>query len=94
MSMKSQLVLQYSIIIDGTQDITGKEKESIYFRYVDNDLVPHEDFVGLYEVSGTTGEEIAKGAADVIQQMNLPLSGLCGQTYDGAANMAGTFARL
>lgn len=88
-SIKSQSVLQYSIIIDGTQDISGKEQESICFRYVDHDLVPHEDFVGLYEVSGNRGEEIAKVAEDVIQRMNLPLSGSHGQTYDRAANMAG-----
>ena len=88
-SIKSQSVLQYSIIIDGTQDISGKEQESICFRYVDHDLVPHEDFVELYEVSGTRGEDIAKIAEDVIQRMNLPLSGLRGQTYDGAANMVG-----
>ena len=42
--------LQYSIIIDGTQDVSGVEQEAICLRYVDSDLLPHEDFVGLYEV--------------------------------------------
>nr|XP_005755119.1 PREDICTED: zinc finger MYM-type protein 1-like [Pundamilia nyererei] len=82
----------FSIIIDGTQDITGREQESICFRYVDEDLVPHEVFVGLYEVSGTTGVEIARTAVDVLLRLNLPMSCLRGQTYDGAVNMSGAYS--
>ncbi|CAM4723572.1 unnamed protein product [Leuciscus chuanchicus] len=81
--------LQYSIIMDGTQDVAGVEQESICIRYVDHDVIPHEEFVGLYEVSSTTGENLARVAIDVLQRMNLPLSGLRGQMYDGAANMSG-----
>lgn len=53
-------LLQYSIIIDGTQDIEGTEQEAICVRYVDHDLVPHEVFLGFYEVSCTTRENLAK----------------------------------
>ena len=81
--------LQYSIIIDGTQEVSGVEREAICIRYVDHDLIPHEDFVGLYEVSSTTGKNLAKVATDVLLRLNLPLSCLRGQTYDGAANMSG-----
>lgn len=52
--------LQYSLIIDGSQDVAGTEQESICVRYVDHDLVPIEVFVSLYEVPGNTGVEIAK----------------------------------
>lgn len=81
--------LQYSIIMDGTQDVAGVEQESFCIRYVDDDLNPHEEFVGLYEVTTTTGENLARVAIDVLQRLNLPLHGLRGQTYDGAANMSG-----
>lgn len=81
--------LQYSIIVDGTQDVSGVEQEAICIRYVDHDLVPHEDFIGLYEVSSTTGKELAQMVVDVLLRLNLPLSCLRGQTYDGAANMSG-----
>ncbi|KAJ4921049.1 hypothetical protein JOQ06_021766, partial [Pogonophryne albipinna] len=47
------------------------------------------NFVGLYEVSSTTGKNLAKVATDVLLRLNLPLSCLRGQTYDGAANMSG-----
>jgi hypothetical protein len=63
-----------------------------------HDLVPVEDFVGFYEVSLTTKENLAEVATDVLLHLNLPLSGLSVQTYDGAANMSGkikgTQARL
>lgn len=88
-SIQALPVLQYSIIIDGTQDISGVEQESICIRYVDHDLVPHEAFIGLYELSGTAGEAIARVAKDVLLWLNIPVTGLRGQTYDGAANMAG-----
>lgn len=82
-------VVQYSVIIDGTQDVSGTEQESICLRYVDSDLEPREEFIGLYETSSTTGEQISKIVSDVLLRLNLPLSGLRGQTYDGAANMSG-----
>ena len=88
-SIQALPILQYSIIIDGTQDMSGVEQESICIRYVDHDLVPHEMFIGLYEVSSTTGEAIAKVARDVLLRLNIPIDGLRGQTYDGAANMSG-----
>uniref|UniRef100_A0A087XAH7 DUF4371 domain-containing protein n=1 Tax=Poecilia formosa TaxID=48698 RepID=A0A087XAH7_POEFO len=90
--IQALLVLQYSLIIDGTQDISGQQ-ESICLRFVDHDLVPQEVFVGLYQVPGTTGAENAKSALDVLR-LNIPVSSLCGQTYDGAANMSGKYSGI
>ena len=45
---------------DGTQDLNGKEQESICIRYVDSELHPQEVFVGLYETNETTGKTIAQ----------------------------------
>lgn len=81
-TIRSLPVVQFSIIMDGTQDIQGKEQVSVCLKYVENDLVPQEEFVGLYEMPGTTGE----------LRLHLPISGLRGQTYDGAANMSGRFS--
>ena len=44
---------------------------------------------GLYEVTSTTGRNIADMANDVLLCPDLPMSQLRGQTYDGAAAMAG-----
>lgn len=38
-------VLQYFLVVDGTQDIEENEQESIKDRYVDHDLIPHEAFL-------------------------------------------------
>jgi hypothetical protein len=42
-------------------------------------------------VSETTGESIVKVATDVVLRLNLPMSGLREQSYDGASNMAGKY---
>ncbi len=83
--------MQFSVIIVGTQDVTGAEQESVCLRYVDPDLVPHVEFVGLHRFSETRSQGIAKVAADVLLRLNLPVAGLRGQTYDAATNMAGKY---
>lgn len=50
---------QYSIIVDGTQDCTGTEQESICIRYISHDLEPAEVFLGLYQPPDTKGSTIA-----------------------------------
>ncbi|XP_051797058.1 zinc finger MYM-type protein 1-like [Acanthochromis polyacanthus] len=85
-------VTQFALIVDGTQDISGREQESVCLRFVDHDLYPHEEFIGMYSVTETTGECLAKVALDVLCRLNLPLSALRGQTYNGAANMSGKYS--
>ena len=81
----------FSVIVDGTRDITGIEQESVCLRYVSVDLHPVEVFVGFYEASSTTGESLSLLMLDALQRLGLPLERLRGQTYDGAANMAGKY---
>ncbi|XP_014671819.1 PREDICTED: uncharacterized protein LOC106812448 [Priapulus caudatus] len=52
-------------MVDGTQDISGVEQESICFRHVDDNLHVHEDFVGLYELPITSGENAVSGCPAV-----------------------------
>lgn len=51
--IRSLPVLQYSIIMDGTRDVSGVEQEAMCLRYADTDLLVHEDFIGLYEATST-----------------------------------------
>ena len=81
----------FSIIVDGTQDVSRKEQMSICVRYVDESFQPHEEFLGLYEPPSTTGEILSKCVLDVLLRLQLPLSALRGQTYDGASNMSGQY---
>ena len=49
--------------------MSGKEQEAVCWRCVDKDLISYEEFIGLYEVSLTTGENLAKIVMDVLQQI-------------------------
>lgn len=77
----AQPVLQYSVIMDGTQDISGTEQEALCLCYVDQDLMVHEEFIGLNETTSTTGENLAKVILDVLLRLNLPISGLRGMPW-------------
>lgn len=54
--------------------------------------MPHEEFIELYVVSEMTGQAIPNMATNVLVRLNLPMAGLRGQGYDGAANMAGKYS--
>ena len=81
----------FSIIVDGTQDVSGTEQQSICIRYVNEELKPIEAFLGLYESPDTTGSTIASCVFDVLTRLQLPLTNLRGQTFDGASNMSGAY---
>ena len=61
-------------------------------RYVDEHFNPLEMFMGLHEPPSTTGDVIAKCAFDVLLRLQLPLTMLREQTYDGASNMPGKYS--
>ena len=48
-----------------------------------------EEFVGLYEVASTGAEVIYDAITDVLLQLNLSISKVRGQCYNGAATMSG-----
>ena len=75
------------MIVDGTQDISGTEQESICIRYVDDALTVHEEFVGFYEPRSTTGADLAAMIEDALLRLGLPLSHLRGMTFHGASNV-------
>lgn len=87
---RSPQVTCFSIIVDGTQDISGEEQESICVRYVDQDFNVHEEFLGFYQTNSTTGAQLARLIEDALCRLNLPLARLRGLAFDGAANMAGS----
>jgi Domain of unknown function (DUF4371)/hAT family C-terminal dimerisation region len=82
----------FALVVDGTTDITIQEQESIVIRYVDENLVPNEVFLGFFAQSnGTTGEALTAMILDVLLRLGLPLANLRGQTYDGASSMSGKY---
>ena len=65
---------QYAVIVDGIQDASHKEQLAICLRYVDENFIPHEEFVGLYEPPDITAATIARCIKDVLLRVNLPTS--------------------
>ena len=61
----------------------------LVLRWVDDNLNPHEDFIGLYEVPSIEANVIVSTISDALIRMNLTLSKVRGQCYDGASNMSG-----
>lgn len=82
---------QFAVVVDGTQDCSGEEQESICIRYVDRQLNVNETFVGLYTPSDTTGKTLSSMILDVLTRLSLSVADLRAQTYDGAANMSGMY---
>ncbi len=80
----------FGIVIDGTQDYTGKE-QLICIRYIDNNFDTKEEFLGLYEMLLTTGPSLSKLLKDVLTRCQLPITKIRAQTYDGASNMPGKY---
>lgn len=78
-----------SVIADGTTDLSAKEQLSVCLRFVGDDLVPKELFMGLYECPNATAETLAKAVVDVLQRLLGGTDTLRGQCYDGASNMSG-----
>ena len=79
----------FTIMTDECVDGANKEQLVICFRYVDENLDVHEEFIGLYECPNILANTIVARLQDVMLRLNLQLSRCRGQCYDGGSNMAG-----
>ena len=79
----------YSIMVDETTDVSNKEQAVLCFRWVSDDLIAHEDFVGLYGIENTEAKTLVNVLLDVLTRLNLSIKKLRGQCYDGASAMSG-----
>ena len=79
----------YSLICDEYTDIANKEQLTLCLRWVDNELVAHEDFLGFYEIPNIAADTIVSVVKDAPTRLTLSLDKCRGQCYDGAGNMLG-----
>ena len=79
----------YSIMVDETTDVSSKEQAVLCFRCVSDDLIAHEDFVGLYGIENTEAKTLVNMTLDVLTRLNLSIKKLRGKCYDGASAMSG-----
>ena len=79
----------YTIMVDETADVSNKEQVVVCIRWVDDNFEVHEDFIRLYQVDSTGAEKIYHVITDVFLRLNLTISKVRGQCYDGASAMSG-----
>ena len=80
----------FAVMTDEVTDASNPEQVVVCMRWVDNELQPREDFLGLYKVDNIQLNTIVGILNDILLHMNLTLNNCCGQCYDGASNMAGS----
>ena len=77
-----------SIMCDECTEST-REQLAICIRWLNCDLEPQEDVIGLYKVDDITADTIAAVIWDTLKRMNLSMLQCRSQCYDGASNMSG-----
>lgn len=84
----------FSILADGTTDISGIEQFSVCVRYVEEvagHAIVREDFLKFEPIVDATGLGLSSSVMSCFNSMTLDLKYCCGQGYDGASSMSGQF---
>ena len=74
----------YSIMVDETNDKANKEQVVLVFRWVDDALSAHEEFVSLFLTDSIASKALVAVMKDVLLRMNLKIEHCRGQCYNGA----------
>ncbi|XP_076359089.1 zinc finger MYM-type protein 1-like [Tachypleus tridentatus] len=80
----------FSILADECTDVANKEQLTICIRWIDDNLEPHEDFIGFYEIPTIKADTIVLTIKNAIIRMNLTLANCRGQCYDAGCPKAGS----
>lgn len=75
----------FSTMVDETTDAS---KVVFCCRWVDVGLEAHEDFIGLHEAESTQASALFRIIRDVLTRLNVSITRMRGQCYDGASSMA------
>lgn len=71
----------FAIMVDETTDISNTEQLVFCLRYVDDQLVCHEQFIGLHSLDTTTAKSITCTIEDILLRLSLQLDNCRGQCY-------------
>ncbi len=78
-----------TIMVDETTDKSNKEQLTLIIRWVDQNFVVFEEFMGLYSLHSITAASIVSAILDALLRFEIPLSRIRGQCYDECSTMAG-----
>ena len=79
----------YTVMVDETTDSSNTEQVVLVIRWVDGQLIVHEEFIGLYSVPAIDADTLTSPIKDSLVRLNLSLNKMHGQCYDGASSMSG-----
>lgn len=78
----------FSVQLDTTQDITGKDQCSVILRYVTDPV--HERLFAVIQCSTTTGQSFVSLLTEILDRLKLDI-GLCGSNSTDGASMQGQY---
>ena len=82
--------IYYTIMADELTDAdNNKEQFVLCFRWVDENLECHKDFIGLYKIDNIKSDTMVACLEHVLLRINTLIENARGQWFDGAANMTG-----
>ncbi|XP_078158927.1 uncharacterized protein LOC144554485 [Carex rostrata] len=84
----------FGILVDESCDVSDKEQMAVLLRYVDKRGHVLERFIGIVHVTDTTALSLKEAISALLSSLNLSLSRVQRQSYDGASNMRGSFNGL
>lgn len=84
----------FSIILDGTTDVSRIEQMTVVLRYVFfNELIEiyeiKESFIKFVDIHDKTGRGISDAAINTLESVGLDVDDMRGQAYDNGPNMKG-----
>ena len=78
-----------TIMADETTDASNHEQVTVVIRWVTTEFEVHEEFIGLYFVPSIDADTLTRVIKDTLMRLNLSLTRVRGQCYDGASTMSG-----
>ena len=91
-SKNIQNSVYYTIMADEVTNSSNKEQFVVCLRWVDHDLVTHEELARFCAVDNITSETLLSSLKDVLFRMGFSVQNCRGQCYDGANIMVYLFA--
>ena len=89
MALDLQNACFFTIMADECTDSANEEELVLCFRWVDDHLEVHKEFIGLYQISDVSADTVVAVIKGTLIRMNLNLNRCRRQCYDGAGSMAG-----
>jgi len=87
----------FSVINDGTQDVSKKDAQAVLIRYVttrDGCVRAEERLIAMFTTGDTSGKGLCDQVTEIFTQLGLSFDWLVGQSYDGAGNVSGKYCGL